>query len=89
MIKTRARKYDANALYFIKNKQTYAYFNNGFLYLPTVEDKKHFLHFAKIIESWIRLGLLSIGVANIDRWEDHKSQLHFKGTLKKITYEKA
>lgn len=88
MIKTRPRKYDVDALYTIVNKQTYTYFDNGFLYFPVLEDKNPFLHFAKIIEGRIKLGILSIGVSSVERWPDHKVGHEFEGNLKKITYEK-
>jgi hypothetical protein len=86
--KTRSRKYDSNALYYRKNKQTYAYFNNGFLYFPTPEDKNSFLRFAKIVEGRMNLGIFSVGAASIDRWPAHKTHHSFTFDLKKITYEK-
>jgi len=88
VIKTRPRKYDVDALYTIKDKQTDVYFDNGFLYMPTKNDKMYFLLFAKIIEGRIKLGILSVGASSIDRWLDHKAAHSFDGDLKKITYEK-
>jgi hypothetical protein len=88
VIKKRPRKYKTDIFYYIKNKATFAFFNNGFVYFHTKEDKNSFLDFAKIIEGSMNLGVLSVGVSNVDRWIAHKQHLGFTFDLKKITYEK-
>lgn len=88
MTKTRPRKYKTDTFYYIKNKETFAFFNNGFVYLHTYQDKDSLLGFAKIIEGPMNLGVLSVGVSSVDRWIEHKQNFGFTFDLKKITYEK-
>jgi hypothetical protein len=75
-------------MYVLKTPAAYMIFRSGMLYFNDHKSKIHFLHMASLVEVFLKLGEISLGIGTTGKYREHQINLKFNDDLKRITYEK-